>query len=268
MKPQMHFAAALVLAVSIQIANAALQATLPEFKSKQALLAQAASRQVNKEEASGNVFYTGKPFEANREGYLFRYRSYDAELNRWKSVDPSGFPDGANNQAYMPNPVSELDWQGMLTVSSSGTPGTFQNGALIMNGLAFTATTTKGHSFTVWMETTINTNNTGLLPSQMDLADNCHGFAFLPGYWIDNSDVATILNDEHYQTDEQHATYVEFGVDLDLSAEADQGYDHTALVSERNSDQTISKIQGKDGYLPVTVTDLNGTHYASPTFWE
>jgi RHS repeat-associated protein len=84
-----------------QTSRAALQALLPEFKSKQAL--QTTSREVNKEETLENVFYTGKPFEANRDGYLFMYRSYNAELNRWSSVDPSGFPDGANVYIYVNN---------------------------------------------------------------------------------------------------------------------------------------------------------------------
>jgi len=102
-------AALCAVAALSQTSRAALQAALPEFKSKQALQAQAASRQVNKEEASGNVFYTGKPFEAEREGYLFKYRSYDSELNRWTSVDPSGFPDGANNQCYCSVPTNSFD---------------------------------------------------------------------------------------------------------------------------------------------------------------
>ena len=106
-------AAFCTVAALSQTSRAALQASLPEFKSKQALQAQAASRQVNKEEASGNVFYTGKPFEAGREGYLFKYRSYNAELNRWTSVDPSGFPDGANPCTYSSTPTCEIDSNGL-----------------------------------------------------------------------------------------------------------------------------------------------------------
>jgi len=110
-----------VVALS-QTSRAALQASLPEFKSKQALQAQAASRQVNNEAASGNVFYTGKPFEANRDGYLFKYRSYSAELNRWDAVDPSGYPDGPNNQIYAPTPTSGLDRLWAFGCPSMGLP--------------------------------------------------------------------------------------------------------------------------------------------------
>ena len=107
----MHLAAALVLAVSIQVTNAALQASLPEFKSKSEFTAAHANASAveNKE-----VFYTGKPFEANRDGYLFKYRSYDAGLNRWTSVDPSGFPDGANNFSFCKAPLMQLDSNGLL----------------------------------------------------------------------------------------------------------------------------------------------------------
>jgi RHS repeat-associated protein len=102
------------MAVFSQTSRASLQATLPEFKSKQALQAQAASRQVQKEEASGSIFYTGKPFEAQREGYLFKYRSYDAKLNRWTSADPSGFPEGPNNALYGPSaPTGGFDALGL-----------------------------------------------------------------------------------------------------------------------------------------------------------
>jgi len=115
-----HFILPVLCAVAAlsQTSRAALQAALPEFKSKQALQAQAASRQVNNEEASGSIFYTGKPFEAGRDGYLFKYRSYNSELNRWSSIDPSGFPDGANNQAYAPSPVWQFDPNGLAKMTS------------------------------------------------------------------------------------------------------------------------------------------------------
>ena len=60
-------------------------------------------------------FYTGKPYDADTETYTFKYRNYDPELNRWTTADPSGFPDGANNQVYAPNPFSEFDPLGLRT---------------------------------------------------------------------------------------------------------------------------------------------------------
>lgn len=64
-------------------------------------------------------FYTGKPYDADSEGYTFMYRNYDPELNRWTTVDPSGFPDGANNQLYAPSPTFKLDPLGLETKSAT-----------------------------------------------------------------------------------------------------------------------------------------------------
>jgi len=58
------------------------------------------------------VFFTGKPY-VDGLGYVFKYRNYNPELCRWQSADPSGFPDGANNQIYAPCPTSGLDPTGL-----------------------------------------------------------------------------------------------------------------------------------------------------------
>ena len=62
------------------------------------------------------IFFTGKPY-VDGLGYVFKYRNYNPELCRWQSADPSGFPDGANNQAYAPCPTSGLDPTGLYTVT-------------------------------------------------------------------------------------------------------------------------------------------------------
>jgi len=62
-------------------------------------------------------FYTGKPYDVDSESYTFKYRNYDPELNRWTTVDPSGFPDGANNQLYAPSPLFELDKFGLWSTN-------------------------------------------------------------------------------------------------------------------------------------------------------
>jgi len=64
-------------------------------------------------------FYTGKPYLAESGSYAFKYREYNPEMNRWTTVDPSGFPDGANNRLYAAVPTSEFDWEGLWTVSWS-----------------------------------------------------------------------------------------------------------------------------------------------------
>jgi RHS repeat-associated protein len=64
-----------------------------------------------------DIFYTGKPYLQETGQYVFLFRHYDPELGRWTTSDPSGFPDGANNVAYMAVPTTEFDWQGLAVVS-------------------------------------------------------------------------------------------------------------------------------------------------------
>lgn len=138
----MHLAAALVLAVSIQVTNAALQASLPEFKSKREF---AAAQAVNASAVENKAtFYTGKPFEAQREGYLFKYRNFDSELSRWTSADPSGFPDGSNNLIYAPSPLSQLDSTGLETVDVTWTPHSGPSGGIF----SFTVSPPDAHPLT------------------------------------------------------------------------------------------------------------------------
>ncbi|MDD5200630.1 MAG: hypothetical protein PHC88_12615 [Terrimicrobiaceae bacterium] len=47
---------------------------------------------------------------------MFKYRNYNLEMNRWTSADPTGFPDGANNNVYCSSPTSEIDFQGMWSI--------------------------------------------------------------------------------------------------------------------------------------------------------
>jgi len=66
-------------------------------------------------------FYTGKPYDSDTESYTFKYRNYDPELNRWITMDPSGFPDGANAFAYINNHViSSIDPDGLAEVTFTG----------------------------------------------------------------------------------------------------------------------------------------------------
>ncbi|MFA7345745.1 MAG: RHS repeat-associated core domain-containing protein [Terrimicrobiaceae bacterium] len=60
-------------------------------------------------------FYTGKPYDSDTVSYTFKYRNYDPELNRWTTMDPSGFPDGANNQFYAPIPTAGCDPFGLYS---------------------------------------------------------------------------------------------------------------------------------------------------------
>ncbi|MDR1305931.1 MAG: hypothetical protein LBK76_12035 [Verrucomicrobiales bacterium] len=67
-------------------------------------------------------FYTGKPYDADL-GYLFKYRSYNPEIQRWTTMDLIGFPDGANNYCYAPIPVLGLDPLGLMGAKPQGVPG-------------------------------------------------------------------------------------------------------------------------------------------------
>jgi RHS repeat-associated protein len=59
-------------------------------------------------------FYTGKPYDAELGGYVFKYRNYSPTMQRWTTADPSGFPDGANNYLYSYNsPIFILDNNGL-----------------------------------------------------------------------------------------------------------------------------------------------------------
>lgn len=115
-------AAAVTFALHAPVAPGALPALLPEFQSKQQFTEQQARQAAGQATAlvgdqgveNGLAFYTGKFFEIEKEGYLFKYRNYDPKLNRWTSLDPSGFPDGANNHQFVSNkPIHYLDDNGL-----------------------------------------------------------------------------------------------------------------------------------------------------------
>ena len=49
-------------------------------------------------------FFTGKP-QVEGLGYAFLYRNYRADLAKWQTADPLGYPDGWNQLAYCGNRV-------------------------------------------------------------------------------------------------------------------------------------------------------------------
>ena len=117
-----------ILIVAVLAATAAAQAAtteqkfpapLPAFKTPEQLAkwrqemaekANAADVQANTAPTGGSsVFYTGKPYVTEVGSYAFKYRTYDPALSRWTSVDPSGFPDGVNNQIYINNQLNMIE---------------------------------------------------------------------------------------------------------------------------------------------------------------
>ncbi|MGF0037054.1 RHS repeat domain-containing protein, partial [Victivallis vadensis] len=57
-------------------------------------------------------FFTGKP-EVDGLGYSFLFRNYRADLGKWQTTDPLGYPDGWNNLAYVNNMVFTIDPLGL-----------------------------------------------------------------------------------------------------------------------------------------------------------
>jgi RHS repeat-associated protein len=86
-----------------------------------------------------SYFYTGKPYDEDSSGYLFMCRTYNPETSRWTSADPSGFPDGPNNQFYAPSPTNQIDSLGLAITISNPTGGSCSGKYF---GTNYTVTTT------------------------------------------------------------------------------------------------------------------------------
>ncbi|MEI8122384.1 MAG: RHS repeat-associated core domain-containing protein [bacterium] len=139
-----HILLAAILAATSAIQSATaehkLPAPLPQFKTpeqlakwRQEMAAKAAATDALAVEQANStlpishseapsLFYTGKPYVEEIGSYAFKFRQYNPELSRWTTVDPSGFPDGANNAAYSAIPTCQLDCQGLATVTVTGVP--------------------------------------------------------------------------------------------------------------------------------------------------
>lgn len=72
---------------------------------------------------SEDYSFTGQPFNSDTHEYLFAFRSYDSMGSRWTTTDPSGFPDGANNNVYAPVPTFQFDTTGLA--AGDLVPGVF-----------------------------------------------------------------------------------------------------------------------------------------------
>ena len=61
-------------------------------------------------------FFTGKP-KVEGLGHAFLYRNYRADLGKWQTQDPIGYPDGWNNFAYCNNDTAaSIDRLGLWPV--------------------------------------------------------------------------------------------------------------------------------------------------------
>ena len=64
------------------------------------------------------AFFTGKP-HIGELGYAFLFRNYRADMGKWQTADPLGYPDGWNNFAYVNNGVTmAIDWLGGELIGS------------------------------------------------------------------------------------------------------------------------------------------------------
>jgi RHS repeat-associated protein len=104
---------AVVAALAAIVVQSALAGSLPEIMTPEELralragqIARAATAQADVAKSETPTLYTGKIIDADSGGYLFKYRNYDPEMNRWTTVDPSGYPDGANNGLYINNSIT------------------------------------------------------------------------------------------------------------------------------------------------------------------
>jgi RHS repeat-associated protein len=62
--------------------------------------------------------FTGKPYDDDLGAFVFPFRNYRPDEDRWTSSDPSGFPDGTNSQAYHGRYLSLIDPLGLATINS------------------------------------------------------------------------------------------------------------------------------------------------------
>lgn len=115
------------------------------------------------------AFYTGKPYIESSGSYAFKCRSYNPELARWTSEDPSGFPDGANASSYAPIPTFGIDYGGLFTVDLAGynagsdtwtTSGTLTTYTVRTYELSILTATDFNSTMTGWTFTAGELNNT------------------------------------------------------------------------------------------------------------
>ena len=99
----------------------------------------------------GEGWFTGKPYVEGL-GHVFLMRNYRADLAKWQTVDPMGYPDGWNQLAYCGNGVtSAVDalslWTIQIGVFLFGGAAT---GVTIQGGLALGLSWEDGFSWGIY----------------------------------------------------------------------------------------------------------------------
>jgi RHS repeat-associated protein len=98
--------------------------------------------------------FTGKPNVAGL-GYAFLFRNYRANLGKWQTADPLGYPDGWNNLAYVNNGVTDnIDMFGLANMTT-------QQQRKVINALINTSRSSVGHAqrAEALLNATAKTNN-------------------------------------------------------------------------------------------------------------
>ena len=258
MKPKLTLA---LVALITSSAFAGIPKVLPEFKNAQQLaewreeMAAKSNAVPSKSDVRcstldvPSAFYTGKPYIASTGSYAFKYRSYNPELARWTSEDPSGFPDGANGNIYAPTPTNDLDVAGLLkwsTLRNTNTSAlwTHQAGELISD--VWEVETNDGSSIiTLWKNTRLQSG--GSLAGYI-YEYNCFGYAFGNSqYWIPGNTDAILKGDGYRLITGPDKTGAKIAYwDTDV---------HAALVNEVSTSGIVTKVTGKIGnYFNLTST--------------
>jgi RHS repeat-associated protein len=154
MKTKLAFTLLAMTAISLNLhaATSALPAPLPNFMD-QAQLAKwnadqvAATKSTTFASEPSTQFYTGKPYVADAGGYIYKYRTYNPEISRWTSADPSGFSDGPNDEFYAPIPTEYIDPTGLASIKDSTNTYTITNTTATPIGNSFSYAF-NGYSFT------------------------------------------------------------------------------------------------------------------------
>ena len=153
----MTMAMGMIAGIQASVTEHQPPAPLPEFRTLEQLAKWRAetTAKTSAQEAprlstldSSTPFYTGKPYLAESGSYAFKYREYNPEMGRWITVDPSGFPDGANNRLYAAVPTSQMDPLGLFNA------GSFTGGAVSF-GAGIVAANAGIAGFDVALEATI-----------------------------------------------------------------------------------------------------------------
>jgi RHS repeat-associated protein len=256
-----------LVAIITGSAFAAIPAVLPEFKNEKQLAewrAEMAVKNAATTTASvDHAFYTGKPYIETTGSYAFKYRSYNPELARWTSEDPSGFPDGANNTIYSPTPTCDFDLEGLLkwsTLRNTNTSAlwTHQAGELISD--VWEVETNDGSAIiTLWKNTRLQSG--GSLAGYI-YEYNCFGYAFGNSqYWIPGNTDA-ILKGDGYRLitgpDKTGARIAYWDTDV-----------HAALVNEVSTSGIVTKVTGKIGnYFNLTSTPAGQGYGPNVQYYE